>query len=162
MSTTSLQPANEKANESVEQLIEARVRDAVDSNAIELDLSKSRLRELPPTIRRLPHLEKLNLSENQLERLPEWFVEFRSLKQLDLSQNRLRTVPEAIAELIGLENLRITHNQLTELPEFLTHLRQLRKLWLWGNALHVIPPWIAEAHCGHRPTYRRQRIANAA
>ncbi|GAB4530549.1 MAG: hypothetical protein Fur0018_17950 [Anaerolineales bacterium] len=56
-----------------EETVLSRIRDAAESGATHLDLSRSVLETLPPEIGELTALTTLDLSKNQLTALPpEW------------------------------------------------------------------------------------------
>jgi len=60
--------------------------------------------ELEKLVRLAPHLEKLCISNIELEKLPRCLGSFEKLQELDISQNYLK--PDALACLTGLINLR--------------------------------------------------------
>src|SRR5437899_4298777 len=69
-------------------------------DVIELDLSQSYMTRLPEELKGLTHLQRLNLSNNQLTQIP----------------------PEELAQLINLQRLNLHKNQLTHIPPELAHL----------------------------------------
>ena len=55
-------------------------------------------------------LRNLDLSNNKLTAIPNWIVDFKSLKTLNLSGNLISYLPEAIGQLSKLENLIVGKN----------------------------------------------------
>lgn len=106
-------------------------------------------------------LQALDLSDNQLCRLPADFGRFRQLKRLFLTNNRFDEVPAVLAQCPnltmvsfkgnllqrfsqgtlpdGLQWLILTDNQLTELPADMGRYQQLQKCALAGNQLQQLP-----------------------
>ncbi|EEY54845.1 uncharacterized protein PITG_08406 [Phytophthora infestans T30-4] len=82
------------------------------------------------TLERVPRLQRLDLSNNQLRDLPDAVYALQSLETLDLQQNRLTSLPTDVHKLTQLETLDIRHNKLETLPvqqlETLTKLQTLR------------------------------------
>ncbi|MEW5839254.1 MAG: leucine-rich repeat-containing protein kinase family protein [Pseudomonadota bacterium] len=120
------------------------------------------LDEFPRAIFELaPSLEYLDLSGNQLDRLPHDFGRLHRLKILFLSRNRFTELPAVLAdcpqlEMIGFKSNQIEHipenglppalrwliltdNRIQALPESLGRLRFLQKLMLAGNRLSALP-----------------------
>jgi Leucine-rich repeat (LRR) protein len=107
------------------------------NNISSLDLSDNELTKLPSSIGQLEKLNTLWLSENQLTSLPESIGDLESLSMLFLMRNQLTSLPEAIGNLINLEILALENNQLTELPPVIGQLSSLRAVNLMSN--HIIP-----------------------
>jgi Leucine-rich repeat (LRR) protein len=77
---------------------------------------RNRLKALPAAIGRLPKLNSLDVSENQLTDLPVSMKAMSSLRALNASFNRLGQLPDAIAELPRLCDVDASSNVLTALP----------------------------------------------
>ena len=61
---------------------------------IELDLSQSNLTQFPKELRELAHLQRLNLSNNQLTLIPsDELAYLTNLQHLDLHKNQLTHIP---------------------------------------------------------------------
>ncbi|XP_064353406.1 uncharacterized protein LOC135323607 [Dromaius novaehollandiae] len=73
---------------------------------------------LPPDARAGPALEVLDLSHNELRRLPDAFLsQARQLRDLFLQHNRLRELPAGfLAAAPALQRLRLEGNPLTAVP----------------------------------------------
>ncbi|XP_043286948.1 leucine-rich repeat-containing protein 59 [Venturia canescens] len=79
-----------------------------------LDLSNNQIVRLPDTFVTLSHIVKLDLSKNLIEELPENIGELRQLKHLDLYSNKISRLPLSFAELKNLKWLDLKDNPLTE------------------------------------------------
>jgi hypothetical protein len=83
-------------------------------NVTILDLKKSQLNYLPPSILHLlSKLESLDLSNNNLAVLPPEIKELKSLKTLKASNNKLAELPKEISEL-QLDVCILTENPLKQ------------------------------------------------
>ena len=134
--------AHDKAYEAAEKKIEKALR----TGATKLDLSAAfgakdseRLTELPESVGRLTHLQKLDLSKNQLRALPESVGWLTQLQTLDLSYNQLTSLPDSLGQLTQLQELNVGYNLLTSLPDSVGRLTQLRSLYLSDNQLRALP-----------------------
>ncbi|MBD3255556.1 MAG: hypothetical protein GF383_10705 [Candidatus Lokiarchaeota archaeon] len=87
----------------------------------------------------LTYLNFLDLSENYLDRLPEWIQELKELKDLRLNNNILTQLPEWIGNLKELEALSLIGNRLTSLPQSLANLKKLKTLRLDNNHIKKFP-----------------------
>ena len=103
-------------------------RTRVSSNRIkEVSLDTNNLAEVPIELFMLPEIHEINLSRNNLTRLPEvvpilgqnisrlvgW--ECTQLTELNISRNRLQSLPSCIWFLPNLLRLKATNNDLTSL-----------------------------------------------
>src|SRR5690606_32111029 len=112
-------------------------------------------------------LEVLNLSGNQLSRLPNELSRLRKLKVIFCSENPFTELPEVLGEcpqleMVGFKScqleqvapaalparlrwLILTDNRLRGLPDALGQRPRLQKLMLSGNRLSALPDSLAEA-----------------
>ncbi|HTN30330.1 MAG TPA: leucine-rich repeat-containing protein kinase family protein [Pseudomonas sp.] len=132
-----------------------------------LDLSAN-LTEFPREIFDLADsLEILNLSGNQLSRLPDDLPRLHKLKVIFCSDNPFSELPDVLGEcpqleMVGFKACRIkqvadaalparlrwlilTDNRLRQLPSALGQRPRLQKLMLSGNQLSALPDSLAEA-----------------
>jgi hypothetical protein len=104
-----------------------------------LDLSQNQLIRLPTALGQLLHLKELNLSDNRLTELPVNLGQLLHLKELNLSDNRLTELPANLGQLLHLKELNLSDNQLHQLPDRLRQLKNLRVLDLSRNDLTDLP-----------------------
>ncbi|XP_027712937.1 platelet glycoprotein Ib alpha chain [Vombatus ursinus] len=105
----------------------------------ELNLAKNNMSVLVAD-EKLPLLSILDLSDNDLQTLPQLRYFLPSLTSLDLSRNALKSLSaEILAGLDCLENLYLRGNELRSLPpNFLKAARKLEKLDLANNYLEQL------------------------
>ncbi len=82
---------------------------------------------------------RLDLSECQLEAVPDGLCDVTSLEDLSLAGNRIEQLPEAVGQLQELRRLVVAGNRLQGLPEGLGLLPELEGLWAHGNLLQDLP-----------------------
>jgi len=108
--------------------IKTLVDDIVNLPLIDLDLSNnSRMKKLPKKIKKLKHLEILNLSDMpKLTKLPDSFSSLQNLKILFLNNDySLKKLPDDFGDLPKLSQLYAYSSGLTELPKSFINLRKL-------------------------------------
>ncbi|GFY54361.1 protein phosphatase PHLPP-like protein [Trichonephila inaurata madagascariensis] len=120
----------------------------VSQNALKaLNLEGSRVRTLQAdgngleiiTCKQVPlYLEKLDISHNNFEYLPEWITEAKSLHTILADHNHLSHVPIEIFSCCNLMDLRLNHNLLVKLPDFLTQCH-MKSLSLQYNKFEKLP-----------------------
>uniref|UniRef100_A0A3B5LY94 Leucine rich repeat containing 18a n=1 Tax=Xiphophorus couchianus TaxID=32473 RepID=A0A3B5LY94_9TELE len=106
-----------------------------------LALSKMGLITVPRFLLKMSDLNELDLSRNQIQKLPEAMGALISLTSLDLHSNKLESLPESIGSLIGLTHLNLANNCLTSasLPSSLGLLCNLKSLNLGLNQIDELP-----------------------
>lgn len=107
-----------------------------------LTMSHNLLKEIPSEVLNVPNLEVLDVSFNDIVKLPTYFNLF-NLKELYLTENKVNSI-ENIGLLRSLEKLALDKNELTELSESLFELVNLVYLDLSYNKLTTIPPTICK------------------
>ncbi|KPP60327.1 hypothetical protein Z043_121682, partial [Scleropages formosus] len=118
------------------------VVDKIPNNVININLSKNKIKILPPDVfRKFGRLQKLTLDRNNISFLRN--AQFRGLGQLsflNLSCNQLMKIkPEAFEGLPQLRNLGLHKNQLHEIqPEFFKFLPQIKYVQLSLNKLQYV------------------------
>lgn len=108
-----------------------------------LDLSNLGLRAVPKSLRTVRDATVINLALNELEELPDWFVEIQA-SIIDVSRNRLRALPSSMGKS-SAEVLLADDNLLRALPASLQKSTHLNLLRLHGNPDLSIPKSILES-----------------
>lgn len=108
---------------------------------VELDLSYNRLCDLPSFIGYSPHLQVLDIQDNQLNSLPPEMVNLKQLLKLNISHNRFSILPEVVYNMPWLEMLFAANNHINNLdPEGLIQMKNLKVLDLVNNDIKHLPP----------------------
>ncbi|MFT4546042.1 MAG: leucine-rich repeat protein SHOC2 [Bacteroidia bacterium] len=106
---------------------------------------KERLKEVPPEVfTEFPNLMLLDLSKNRLKGLPPQLGLLKKLKKLILFKNRIETLPAEIGELEDLRELVVNQNEMETLPYEIGNLKKLRYIDMWSNNLTHLPGSMAE------------------
>ncbi|XP_076818232.1 vasorin-like [Clavelina lepadiformis] len=95
-----------------------------------LCLGGNELVRLRPDGLRQVNLEHLELSRNRLNQLPSTlFGGLSNMRVLDISSNQIHRVPQIISNMTSLQTLNLSHNPITTLDgKFLTNLRRMKTL----------------------------------
>ncbi|RYE98192.1 MAG: leucine-rich repeat domain-containing protein, partial [Methanobacteriota archaeon] len=129
----------------------------------ELDVSGNQLRRLPPVLPHLPLLTHLNLARNEL-RIPDAESEEDDnlwcprLQVLDLRENALTRLPTSVMALPSLLQLDISYNNLSIIPPHLGMLSTLTALNIEGNPQRSIRAAITDRGAAAVIAYLRSRI----
>lgn len=107
-------------------------------NVLELDLSNNFLKCFPAALLFFFRIRKLNISVNQIERLPSQLSALGDLRTLDLSSNKLTAFPPCLLEMKGLEVLILSSNSIEYMPTKVKILQKLRHLDISFNPLRVL------------------------
>ncbi|WOK95007.1 plant intracellular Ras-group-related LRR protein 1 isoform X2 [Canna indica] len=106
----------------------------------ELDLSGMSLDSLPNPSINLGVITKLDLSNNDLEIIPESLTaRLLNLVVLDLHSNQLRTLPNSIGCLSKLKALNVSGNLIESFPKTIEDCRALQELIANFNKLTALP-----------------------
>uniref|UniRef100_A0A8C6G3N0 Protein flightless-1 homolog n=1 Tax=Moschus moschiferus TaxID=68415 RepID=A0A8C6G3N0_MOSMO len=90
---------------------------------------------LPTSLEGLSHLADVDLSCNDLTRVPECLYALPGLRRLNLSSNQIAELSLCIDQWVHLETLNLSRNQLTSLPSAICKLTKLKRLYLNSNKL---------------------------
>ena len=107
-----------------------------------LDLTDENLTKLPESIGKLKELEFLYLDDNKLTKLPDSIGNLKNLTEIYCDSNNLTTLPESIGNLRKLSMIDLHGNRLTSLPSSFGNLKNLESLYLGYNNLTRLPPQI--------------------
>ncbi len=118
---------------SLEKAIEA------DEPVYRLDLTRKRLRKLPPELFTLTSLQELILNRNKLKTVPPEIIELKNLQHLSVSRNKLSAFPKVICNLRSLRKLDLSSNEIQKIPDEIHRLQQLEELILWSNLIGYYP-----------------------
>nr|XP_033819549.1 protein flightless-1 homolog [Geotrypetes seraphini] len=88
---------------------------------------------LPTSLEGLTNLSDVDMSLNELIRIPECLYTLPSLKRLNLSSNLICELSLCIDQWTSLETLNLSRNQLTSLPSAICKLTKLKKLYINSN-----------------------------
>jgi hypothetical protein len=122
------------------------------NNVTYLNLSSNQLSRVPPVICHLAQLRVLDLSHNRLSELPQELIGNVQLEVLNISYNRFIQVSSVIPSLTHLHSLNISNNQIGVLPSFLTNPYQMRLYYFLSSGfeqwnLNVSGNPIRSIHC---------------
>jgi hypothetical protein len=123
---------------------ERRIAEAKRTGETVLNLSDLDLEVLPESVCRLAHLRFLYANNNRLTQVPESIGRLVRLRELSLLGNCLTQLPRCVGHLARLESLRLSHNRLTQLPKWIGQLAQLKRLHLNSNQLARLPESIGQ------------------
>ncbi|XP_029413961.1 protein flightless-1 homolog isoform X4 [Nannospalax galili] len=90
---------------------------------------------LPTSLEGLSNLADVDLSCNDLTRVPECLYTLPSLRRLNLSSNQISELSLCVDQWVHMETLNLSRNQLTSLPSAICKLTKLKKLYLNSNKL---------------------------
>ncbi len=125
------------------------------SSLQKLDVSDNQLDSLPAELGYLSSLQELRVGGNQLDSLPAELGYLSSLQELWVGGNQLTSLPAEVWHLSSLQTLHVANNQLTSLPAEVRHLSSLQTLWVGGNRLTSLP-----AELGHLSSLQYLEASN--
>jgi len=109
-------------------------------NIKKLDLSQNQINYLPQGFgKNQKKLIILNLSENHLRSIDSNYRYLENLKILKLNSNKLNHLYDVFGKLKNLEILSLSNNSISEIPSSIFNLSQLKRLDLSKNRLNHIP-----------------------
>jgi len=120
----------------------AELDTATIESVLAINLSKSKLVELPAIIFRFECLEYLNVSKNKLTHIDSVAV-FSRLRSLNAGKNKLDHFPVAICRLSELERLELYQNNIASIPSCIGHCKKIKSIDLWGTLIETLPQEMA-------------------
>ncbi|XP_022317949.2 protein flightless-1 homolog isoform X3 [Crassostrea virginica] len=132
-------------------LIHAQLRQLpalVALETLQMRNTQRTLANFPSGLDTLSNLQDIDLSGNDLPRVPETLYKLTAIKRLNLSSNQISELSLVIDTWVNLETLNLSRNNLTALPSSLHKLSSLKKLYLNSNKLDFegIPANIGKLH----------------
>lgn len=109
-----------------------------------LDLSRSKLKEVPEEVRRFKNLQALDLGKNKLKALPGWMRELQYMQELRAGNNKFTEIPAAVCTWKHLRRLDMHQNAITGIPACMGALPELFSLDLWSNDLEDFPDELSD------------------
>ncbi|XP_021707263.1 leucine-rich repeat-containing protein 20 isoform X2 [Aedes aegypti] len=114
-----------------------RCEEATESK--QLNLSECELIQVPDAVYHLmrhTELKTCDLSGNVITKIsPKFAVKFSLITELNLSHNQMAKLPDELADLHSLEVLDISHNSFITLPAVVFKMPKLRELRANNNAI---------------------------
>ena len=104
----------------------------------DLNLNSNKLTKVPPAVRRLKYLARLDLSKNGLDSL-KGLEKNRRIQILVVDDNKVTNVFPDISHMQRLEVLKCKDNKIKEIECDVRSLRSLRDIDLSGNNIVVLP-----------------------
>ena len=103
-----------------------------------LDMSNNQLEELPDDLNRLSNLRVAFFSGNKFQEVPPQLSGCENLEMVGLKSCGIEEFGKSVLPR-NLKGLILTDNRLTKLPDSIGEYRQLRKLMLTGNSFMALP-----------------------
>ena len=101
--------------------------------------NEEQFRGIPRNKEMLLKIKNLNLSNYNLDKIPEAIGDLPNLVCLNLDSNNLTELPYNLCNLEHLENLSLIENNLTNLEEDFALLKNLSRISIAGNSLKTTP-----------------------
>lgn len=114
-----------------------------------LDLSNNCIQFIPDELNALKNVQDINFSHNNLGKSSHlkwnWLKGnlSKSLQLLDLSHNELLRVPNEVFKVFSLESLNLNNNGLNVLPSGIGNLLKLKSFSVSNNNLKILPGTIS-------------------
>lgn len=100
-----------------------------------LNLQNQNLGILPDKVLEFSQLEILDISNNQINSLPNELANLKNIKEVFINKNNFGEFPLVITQLSGLKVLNVGYNPINVLPKEITNLTVLEKL-----VIEAMPP----------------------
>jgi len=112
-------------------------------NLTKLNLSNKNLNEIPEEIAILKNLQSLDISNNSFKSLPSVLLGL-NLKSINIKNNALSSLDNKMGTLDNLEVLDISFNKFQEFPSLLFSLKKLKELYISSNEIVWLPDELEE------------------
>ena len=107
-----------------------------------LELSKNNLTKMP-VVKNNDKLTRYELTFNSITVIPSWIGKLKSLKNLNLNNNKVELIKPGIERLKNLEELQLYRNNLKALPPMLYSMASLKVIDLYYNHIYSVTRDIA-------------------
>lgn len=104
-----------------------------------VDVSYNNIEKLPKELAALENLRELDLSHNKLRRIPSDLSKLPKLAKIEADNNALKSVPNEIVDITSLTVLNLSHNELRKVPKRVQTLENLEELDVSHNQLRKLP-----------------------
>lgn len=104
-----------------------------------LYISNTNIEKISEEIVKLKNLEYLGIEHSEVSALPEKIDQLKKLKYLHMLKNNIISMPESLFTMNSLEILDLRCNKLTNIPEAIDKLKALKELELYENSLKELP-----------------------
>ncbi|XP_033749498.1 LOW QUALITY PROTEIN: uncharacterized protein LOC117334139 [Pecten maximus] len=111
---------------------------------LKLDVSENYLDILPESLGQCLNLHYLDLAENNLLDLPTTLSNCKLVCRVDISHNRMEFMPPVLLKMPGLKRLIANDLMWTSLPENIGDMPSLDVLYINGNCLTKLPKSFAK------------------
>ncbi|EQB60604.1 leucine-rich repeat containing protein [Vairimorpha apis BRL 01] len=102
-----------------------------------LNLTNTRIFEIPEKIENLQNLKFLNLSRNKIDKLPKSIGKLQKLKNIDISCNKLKSLPCTFSDL-KLKNFYCKKNMFKEFPIEILNMSSLIVIDMSKNQIKTV------------------------
>ncbi|XP_033631198.1 protein flightless-1 homolog [Asterias rubens] len=102
---------------------------------LQLRNTQRNLNNIPPQLDVLTNLTDVDLSYNEISKVPEGLYKLSSLKRLNLSSNCITEMDITMDTWVNLQTLNLGRNKLTSLPAALCKLISLKRLYISSNQI---------------------------
>jgi hypothetical protein len=116
-----------------ERLAQLSARAEAGETITEIDLRGCELRFVPEDIRKFSGIRRLYVSQNAVNKLPDWIAEFSHLEILEAEDCGLPRIPPAIANIPTLKQLLVHDNHVTDLSITEHAYPNLERLQIGGD-----------------------------
>jgi len=118
--------------------------DFPEDNHIErLELTNCQLNSIPSCIRKCKHLKALSLEGNQIRHIPKWIMQLDSLEEINLNFNRLKLNRSDIRHLSKVDQVLLGGNNIVKLPKNIGQM-QCESMNFGKNKIHSLPKSFAQ------------------
>ncbi|PQJ09114.1 GTP-binding protein [Flavipsychrobacter stenotrophus] len=130
----------EKVDISYNQITSIPSEKITYSKCNSLNIKGNKLQKFPTAVSEIHTLEKLDLSENNINSIEDdAFEGLENLIELDLSFNKLQYLPSSIGQLKKLKRLNLSGNEISSLPKEFENLTSLEFLDFNNNPIGRVP-----------------------